>query len=353
MTIQISSSNTKKEILEAFDELEKENQLLKTKLQAAEKQVQKLQTELKQAQQPPTAEALAALSEGQRPDDLPPVEHLDQVIFTFQMIEKGLSKAISEVSEKLQTQAKIFANLNQQMDEKKQSLADIYGLAVEEGLLDQLIQEYQETQTSFQIEQQAQEDAWQKMMQEKKQAWEREEKEHQRTIKERDAQAAKERIREQEAYTYQIKQSQAQQEETFALQKKKNQQMLDGMVATKTQEWETREKELREQEKEWELYLKQYEAQERKREATLKKATDEGQAQAQKEAQIKADLLKREVQSQTQVYEMQIKAREETLQQLNQQAEYLAKQTEAAWQQAQTLALRALEGSSYQENIRI
>ena len=81
-------------------------------------------------------------------------------------------------------------------------------------------------------------------------------------------------------------------------------------------------------------------------EKALKRAEEEGAGIARAQVKTQADLLKKDYEGKQRVYELRVTALENTITKQSAQSQSLAKQLNTTLQQAQDLAVKALEGSA-------
>ena len=134
--------------------------------------------------------------------------------------------------------------------------------------------------------------------------------------------------------------------EEFELKIKSLQRELDTFDVNNKKEWNERERILTEQEQEFEALKERVEKFPGELEAAIKDAKVKASQAAQREAQIKFDLRKKEVEGEKQIYEARIKSLEENLKNQTQQIQALSTKLDATLKQSQALAMKAIEGAS-------
>lgn len=334
-----SNKNTKAQILEAYDELLEERK-------AIEAQLKQLQKEKKSSS--PVASA-------QKPDK--PVTEMkqqqvvsDRMIYTIDSIVKlqsGFGSAVSELSEKLTSEAATFEGLQRSVAEEKEQLAELHSLEeIAEDTLDNLIQAYEDNSRTFEEEISQRREALDQEIQELRKAWEKEQEEHRRSIKERNEEQSKIRQRDAEEYKYDLALRRSLDNDTYEQEQKRLYNELEETQEQQEKQWTERENAIAEREKQFEELKAKVEAFEKDKEAALKKAKEEGKGIANYQVKVKADLQAKELEGNKQFYELRIQSLEQTIQNQEGRIQSLSHQLETALKQVQDLAVKAIEGTS-------
>jgi len=334
MAKEVSSKNTKAEILEAYSMLTRENQELQGRMQELRKEKETIATQKPRMRE---AKPLAEVVTGATIND---------IIQSLGHLQAGFGSAISELSAKLAAEATKLEELRQVVKAEAKQLEELHGLEVIEGTLDELIQKYIEKSASFEEEMSQTRQAFEQERAEKRKAWQNEQEEHARFVKERNESLKKARQREAAEYKYELERTRKQDADDYEQNERKLNEELDEFAQKKKKEWEEREKAIAEQEKLLEEYKENVEAFPEELDAAVQKAAEEGRKLVQSEAKIEADLRSREVEGEKRIYELRIQALEETIQKQATHIESLSKQFNAVLKQGQDLAVKALEGTS-------
>lgn len=334
-----SDRNTKAEILGAYEELLEERK-------AVETQLKQLQKELKA--KPPVAsqenhhQPVTAMNQ-------PPVVQ-DKMLYTIDSIVKlqlGFGSAVSELSEKLTSEAAKLEELQRFVTEETQQLEDLHNLEeIQEETLDTLIQAYEDNSKAFQEEISQRREALEQEIQELKKAWEKEQEEHKREINEQNETHSKARQRDAEEYTYDLALRRSLDKDEYEQNQKRLYKELEEAKQEQEKQWTEREKAIAEREKKFEELKTKVEAFEKEKEAAIKKAKEEGKGIANYQVKVKADLQNKEIEGNKRFYELRIQSLEQTIQNQEARIQNLSKQLDAALKQVQDLAVKAIEGSS-------
>ena len=334
MAEQITSKNTKAEILEGYNTVFGENQELREKIEELRRE---RKTALTQEPRVREAKPLAEVVTGATIDD---------TIQGLGCLQAGFGSAISELSLQLTAEATKLEELRQVIEARTRELKELHGLEVMEHTLDELIQKYIEKSQSFEEEMNQKRRTFEQEMAEKQKAWQDEREEHARVIEEQNESLKKARQREVAEYQYELERTRKQDVDGYEQNKKKLNEVLDEFAQQKRKEWQEREKTIVEQEKLFEEYREKVEAFPKELDAAVRKAAEEGKKLVESETRIQIDLRAKEVEGEKQLHELKIKSLEETTSKQAMQIGDLSKQLNAVLKQAQDLAIKALEGAS-------
>jgi hypothetical protein len=350
MAKQVSSRNTKAQILEAYNELYREHERLQAEQARLLKEKQALE---KSADKPPSPPQVPTPS--RPPAEVEQPRTLEAILKSLATLRAGFGSAVSELSTQLTAEATKLRDLQDAISDRVDQLARLYDLTVTESTLDDLIQEYEEKVESFELEAREKRQAFEQDMAARREAWKREQEAHRRETKERDKQLEKERQREIEEYQYELEIQRALEAEQYEQETKAQRRELDAMVAAKEQEWAAREQALAEQEQAYQNLETRVQGFPDELEAATKRATKEGVEAARGQAKIRDNLLAKEEEGDRRVAELQIASLEQTIGDLTSRIETLSAQLAAVVKQSQALAIRAIEGASHEtsfESIR-
>lgn len=343
MTEIPTNRNTKAQILDAYNELLKERNTL-------QKQIDKLQQE-KKASPPPIAETkpsgpVKAMSQQPIAPDRAQ-DKMTATINTLAGLQAGFGSAVSELSEKLTSKSAQLQALRLSVAEELAQLEDLHNLDdIQANTLDTLIQTCEDNSKAFESEFNQRRDTLDNELRDLKQAWAKEQEEHKRTVKERDAEQQKSSQREAQEYDYNLtlQRSLAQAEYNQAQEERYRQ--LAEAKQTLEEQWAEREKAIAHQEQQFAELKAKVEAFEAEKEAAIKHAKQAGERIANSQAKITADLRNKELDGFKHVYELRIQALEQTIKTNEERIQTLSQQLAAALNQVQDLAVKAIEGAS-------
>lgn len=320
---KVTTRNTKAELVAAYKELAKEFSALKAQKDAA-----------------PEMKAL------------PPAPGEDSELSIADIINrlKGLTASIGESASALQGNLTVEATTLSTLREEGKALIvelkDLHGIEVSEDSLDKLIADYSETSEAADAELSEKKKAFEKERSAAKAAWKKEQEEHARAAKEGASQLKKTRQRNAQEYKYDTEHKHKQEQDEVAQGRKGFDAELTTLREGKEAEWTEREKTLKEREDEYAELKTKSDAFDGELESAVKKAEAEGTSIAKRQTKTQADLKKKDNESIRRVFELKIKALEETIGKQDAQIEQLSAQLEAARRQTTELAVKAIDGAS-------
>ncbi|MEA5549832.1 hypothetical protein VB713_02365 [Anabaena cylindrica UHCC 0172] len=330
-----TDKNTKAEILQAYEELAKEQSALKTELSQAQKETKSV------PQEKPKAESKPAMTQ---PTSIQ--QKMNNTIESLMKIQLGFGGAANELSEQLSTKASKLAEIGESVTTEIQQLSQLHNLEVSENILDTLIESYDENEKAYHEEYSERYEVLSQEILELRNTWTKEQEEHQRTIKERNDNLNRTRQRDAAEYKYDLELQRKLANDEYEQQQKILYKQLEELQQTTEKQRAEREKAISEREKQFEELKTKVEALPKDKEAAIKKATEEGKGIASYQAKVKADLNAKEVEGQKRFYEQRLQSLELTITNQEIRLQNLSKQLESALKQVQDLAVKAIEGTA-------
>ncbi|MEM9152892.1 MAG: hypothetical protein AAGB19_20905, partial [Cyanobacteria bacterium P01_F01_bin.3] len=249
--------------------------------------------------------------------------------------------------EKLTSKAAQLQSLQLAVAEELTQLEELHNLdEIQPDTLDTLIQTCQDNSAAFESEFNQRRDCLELERQNLEQTWEKEQDEHQRFVKERDADSQKTSQREAQEYEYNLTLQRSLAQTDYDQAQEERYRQLAAAKQTLQEQWAEREKLISLQEQQWAELKAKVEAFEKEKEAAIQQAREEGEKTASDQAKIAANLRHKELDGFKRVYELRIQALEQTIQTSEERIQTLSKQLAAALKQVQDLAVKAIEGSS-------
>ncbi|NJL80586.1 MAG: hypothetical protein HC874_24350 [Richelia sp. SL_2_1] len=332
---KINQKNTKNEILQAYDELEKERLELKKQVDQLIKSSNSVKSDNLKT---PEKTVVNQYSKVQ--------QKMNFTIESLAKIQLGFGSAANELSEQLTTKASRLAEIKQIVEEQLQQLQQLHNLEVAEDTLDNLIQSYEENNSAYQQEFNQLSERLNQEIQELKEAWQKQQEESQQNIKERNENSLKNRQRDASEYKYNLELQRNLEVDLYEQQQKELYKQLDEFQQETEKQWNQRENTTAEKEKQFEELKLKVESFSQEKEAAIRKATEEGKGIAHYQAKVKANLLAKEVEGQKAFYQQRIQSLEQTITNQETRVGSLSKQLESALKQVQDLAVKAIEGSA-------
>ncbi len=336
MNKKVSDKSTKAQILEAYKEAAEEKVTL-------ESQIKQLNASPKQTAVPekPIVEAKKpmALTENQ--------QKMQSTIDNLILLQFGFGGAVSELSEKLTSEATKLEELRRVVGEEVQQLQELHSLEdVAEDTLDNLIQQYEESAKTFTDELSERGETVEQELLELRLAWEKEQELQKLTVTERNDNQQKARDRDEELYDYDLNLQRNLDIEEYEQRQQGLYQEIEEFRQEQEKRWAEREKAISERESLSADVKAKVEAFSKELEANIKNGKDTGRNIGNYQAKIKADLLAKDIEGQKQNYELQIQGMLQTIQNQDARLASLSQQLDSALKQVQDLAVKAIEGSS-------
>ena len=273
--------------------------------------------------------------------------------YTIDGIVKGLADLqlefgtiVNGLSEKLAQEASKLDELNCGINVETQHLQDLQQIRVVADTLHLLTQEHQENLKA--IEQKAANDreALEKDMAQKRKYWEQEQQEFDNTIQEQTELLTKERQRKQADYQYELERNRKVETDEYEELKRTQEREIIEANQEKEKQWSEREKIMTERQSLLEEYQQKVEKFPTELDDAVKKSREEAIKEVHQDAKVKAELVKKEWESNKQGYDFKIQSLEQTIQKQIEQIENLSSQLQETMKQAQALAMKAFESSS-------
>ncbi|HEY9728265.1 MAG TPA: hypothetical protein V6D50_17580 [Chroococcales cyanobacterium] len=339
MASKPSDKNTKSQILEAYDTLLEERKALELQLKQLQKE--------KKAQSPVNLEKSLHQS-GETISQKPTVtDKLMDTIDSLTKLQSGFGSAVSELSEKLTSQAAKLEEIQRSITEETQQLQELHGLdEIAEDTLNNLIQAYEDSSKAFQEELNQRREASEQEIQELRKAWEKEQEDYKRSLAERNEEHRKIRQRDVQEYEYELGLRRSLDRDRYEQNQNSLYKQLEEAKQEQEKQWAEREKAIAERETHFAELKTKVEAFEKEKEAAIKKAKEEGKGIANYQVKVKADLQNKDIEGNKRFYELRIQSLEQTIQNQDARIQNLSKQLDAALKQVQDLAVKAIEGAS-------
>ena len=347
--------NTKAEILDAFNDLLKQNKELESQLKDAKKQPKNIAAPSQKTAQGATEKINSAQANNSKNEVVPVTvpalianepQSVGDILQVLTQLQDNFGGAVSNLSEKLTQEAVTLENIQTSVSEQEEQLTNLYDLDVENTDVDQLIQDYQDSEKTFDEEFDTRQGELDEELTRAQDEWDKEQETYQRSIKERDENTSKTRQREAEEYLYDLQLERKLSTETYDQDRKQLYQELEDLEELQNKEWDELEEAIATREKEFSEVETKAESLEAELEAAIKKAKEEGKGIANHQAKVKADLREKEVLGLKRSYELRLDFLEDTIQDQDDRIHSLSKQLDAALKQVQDLAVKAIEGAA-------
>ncbi|MEM6613043.1 MAG: hypothetical protein AAF652_12480 [Cyanobacteria bacterium P01_C01_bin.72] len=337
--MNINSKNTKAEILEAYKELEQQNQSLKLELKQQEsKNLTALPIESPTATKVKSAASIKSD---------PVTQDLTQTIQSLEKIQNGFGGAVNNLSEQLIAEASELEVVRAAIAKETEDLANLHQLTdIDESTIDFLLEQYQASTKKFTEEYELQQTQDNQEIEALKHRWIKEQQTHHQLIAADHENYRKNQQREQEEYQYNLDLARDLDKSEYTQQQKLLQQELAEALQQIEQQWQHKEAEITQQEQEYAVAAAKVKAFESQLASKIEQGKEEGKSIGAYQGKIKADLREREIEGEKQNYQLRIESLEETIKHQSQRLGKLAQQLDSSLQQVQNLAVKAIEGTS-------
>lgn len=340
----VTYRNTKKQIFESYKELVGQVRQLEKQLKTKSNKSNELEDLLEECQSQLAAPQVVVKA--------PEVNTLEGIIATLQAVETGISPAFGTNSALQAAEAEKLAELRSKIEEEHQQIQELFDVELSDTTMEEIIEEYLETQKDFEARFEEKQKQYKEEWQGKKANWEKEQEVHEAFVKDRNYAGETEKERDEELYSYQLKQERALEDDNYKQKCLQLERNLEELKLEKKEEWAIREKEVAEREEEFEQYKSDYEELDEKLNKATKKAEAEAKGIVERDHKVKMKLLETEANSEQSSLDLRIVDLKATIEKQAVQINKLYQQLEETQRQAQNLAIKALEGSSGSESFK-
>lgn len=326
---RIAMKNTKKEILEAYNEVlqqlkEKRAVELKPEEEIEEKKIKE------------AVEVTDSLS----------TEGIVQEVSTLKL-ETG--RLLSQLSDRLEEEVSKYRQVKQAVEAKQKELHEIYEIEKSALSLAALTEAQHQKRQQTEVELAVRKEELTRGIETLRTEWGKEKKLHEAEIKERDGDEQKRREREKEVYLYTFQREQQLAREQFEDEKARLEREIAHRREQMEKELADREKAIAEKETELNELRKRASAFPKELQSAVSKAVKEAVQRVESEAKNREELLKKEFDGERNVLNTRIESLEKTVTEQNEQIAKLSQQLEKAYGQVQDIAIKAVEGTSHSQ----
>jgi len=328
---KLTPTNTKQEMLQAYNALLKE---LEEKREGELKPEKKIEEKkIKEAVQ--VAESLTTEGVGKEIANL----------------KLEIGKTLTRISDQLEGEVNRFVAIRNAISAKEKELAELYEIEKSAMSLAALIEAQNQKRQEFTAEMEEKKETLRQEIDSTRAAWEKEQEEHGTAIKERDAVEKKRQTREKEEFDYAFKREQQTVTDRFTYEKAKLEQELKDKKEQMEQELTARETAIAAKEAELNDLRKQAAQFPKELDAAVNRAIKETSERLLMEAKSREELLKKEAEGERNVFKTRIESLEKTTKEQSERITALTKQLEAAYQKVQDIAVKTVEGASNSKSV--
>lgn len=323
---KLALTNTKQEMLDAY------NALLK---QLQEKQAGELRPE-KKMEEKKTKEAVAvAESLGS-----------ESVAKEINNLKLDVNKMLTQLYDRLDAEVNKFQMIQNAIAAKERDIRELYEIDKSAMTLAALIEAQNLKRQEFAAEMDVKKEALKREIETNRDEWLKEKEAHEAAVKERDAAEKKRQTREKEEFDYAFKREQQLATERYKYEKAKLEQELKDKKEALENEMKTREAAIAEREEELADLRKRAAQFPKELETAVNRAVKETAERITFEARAKEDLLKKEFEGDRNVLKTRVESMEKTANEQNDRMARLSQQLEEAYQKVQDIAIKTVEGAS-------
>ena len=325
----VSMTNTKKELLEAYERAKKRFDRLNKDLLDAEKARKLLEKKVAAA----TADAQAAQDPVKRLHDL----------------RGAISRELTDLAERFETEIETYQKIQSAIETKQEELKTLYEVETAASDLAALIDAQRTKKEAFEREMAEQKAAFDTQMKETHAMWDREKADHDRQAREQSEAIEKRRKREKEEYEYTFEREKAQkknglEDELQALEKEilAKRSAFENEIKLQKAELEAREQAVAGSENEMTALRKEVEGFQKRTETAVQKAVAETTKQLTNDFERDKALLSARFEGEKNVLLGKIEAMEKMVSSQAAQISDLSKKNEQAYEKVQDIANRAV-----------
>ncbi len=323
---KLSLSNTKQEMLEAYNVVLKQLEAQRDAELKPEKKIE----EKKAKEVIQVAESLS--TEG--------------VTREISNLKIEASKTLAQISDRLEEEVNKFRAIQSAISLKEKELQELYEIERSAVTLAALIESQNQKRQVFEIEMAEKKEALSQEIEGLRSQREQEKKEYEEEIKERDMAEKKRRERDKDDYEYSFKREQKLTKDKFEDEKSKLEKEIQSKKEQMESELKEREKIIAEREEELSELRKKVNAFPKESETAVTKAIKETTDRLNLEAKNREELVKKEFIGERNVLTTRIESLEKIVKEQSEQIAKFSQQLEKAYQQVQDIAVKTIEGSS-------
>jgi hypothetical protein len=323
---KLTLSNTKQEMLDAYQTILKQLEAQKESELRPEKKMEEKKT--KEVIQ--VAESLS--SEGIAKE------------ISYLRVETG--KILGQISDRLEEEINKFKSVQSAVALKEKELQELYDIERSAMTLAALIESKNQKSQAFELEMTEKKEVLNREIETLRAQKDEEKADYETEVRERDLSEKKRREREKEEYDYSFKREQKITKDKFEDEKSKLEKEIQLKKVQMEGELKEREKVIAEREEELNELRKKVSAFPKEQEAAVSKVIKETTERLNLEAKNREELQRKEFLGERNVFTTRIESLEKITKEQSEQVTRLTQQLEKAYQQVQDIAVKTIEGSS-------
>ncbi|MEM9538399.1 MAG: hypothetical protein AAGA60_02690 [Cyanobacteria bacterium P01_E01_bin.42] len=321
-----SKTQSKTQILTAFRQLLADRQAIASKVATKEEEAEK-------AKNQELLETAASYT-------------VDSIVNGMAALQLDFSSIVTNLAERLTNESEKLEELKRAIAVERENLDQLQKVRIVADALYILRQEHQEKLTVLETNTSRQTEKIEKDMAQTRKVWGKEQAEFETDITEKATLTTKEREEESGDYDYEIERARQMEMDEYEEKKRLQERALQEQNQDKEKDWSEREKVLTDNQQEFEENQAKIEGFEEELKETFKEAKNKAIEECDRDAKVKANLVAKEWEAEKQGYELRITALDASIQRQVEQISEITTQLQAATSQAQSLAMRAFQGSN-------
>lgn len=323
---KVTLTNTKQEMLDAYNELLK-------RLQEKEALELKPEVEIEKKKIKETLEVADSLSS-------------EGVVKSLGGLRLELGKLLTQISDRLEEEVNNYRKVKAAIDIKNKELQEIYGIDKSAQSLAALIEAQSEKRLEFEQETADKKAKFESEMQAQRLEWDKEKKFFEAKIKERDAEDEKARLRKKEEYDYSFKREQQLAVDKSSDEKVKIEKEIQFKKEIADKQLAEREKRITEEEKRVAELQRKVDIFPKELDLALQKAVKDTTERLQSDARTKEEFLKKSFEGEKNVLAAKIESLEHLTKEQKEQIVRLSQALEKAYQKVEDIAVKTVGGFS-------
>lgn len=326
MTTEISTKNTKNEILEAYHEALEQ-------LKSAKKISKQ---ELKVVEEKKEIVSMAANHTA------------DEIVKNIATLKLSLVRSLEDVEEQLLANHKQLTALQQAIEIQSKELSDLHEIKMNADSLAALLYAQKEKFAAFDLTMKERTTAFEQEMMQKRAVWKKEQDDFELTRKEYEQQTKKSRQREEDEYIYQRDLTRQKEEDQYNLAQELLEKELTSKRTALEQEFAAREARIIAQEQEFQTLKQAAEKFPEELQKSIENTTTTVTDRLSFKFDYETKLAQKEVEGERKLFQQMICALEAKVAHLESQAKHLSDKSNQANLQVQDIAVKAIESASLQ-----
>ena len=331
MDTKLTMTNTKSQLLNAYNELLNKLKFQKTPDTKKEKEIKEKENIVK-----------SAVSTS-----------IDEIVNNIAGLKLLINKSLDQNEKTLVEQFNKLLNIQEAIKSEQEKLEELYDIIANADTLAALLLAQKEKKQQFETEMAEVKAKFDNEMKETKEKWEKEKNEFIALNKEKETLVKKERTREEEEYTYNLKLNRKKDQDQYKLQKETLEKELKEKKAAFEKEITEREKVVKEREIYLDELTKKVESYPKELEKAIKETEKNVAEKLQTQFGFEKEMMAKDLDGERKLKDQIIKSLQEKIKEQNILVAQLTSKTDNAGEQVKQIALKAIESSSKSHYIQI